>query len=399
MIAVFRNFWQNAFGPPARLEPRVQPLASDPRRPTSAALELDLAPNDPLAHYFRTAPSVVAVETLNLDSPALRALRAANVKLLVPLVSQGELIGLLTLGPRRSEQDYSADDRALLGNLATQAAPAVRVAQLVRQQQLEAQSRERLEHEMQVARIIQQTLLPKALPSLAGWELAAYYQPARAVGGDFYDFIPLPDGRLAIVVGDVTDKGVPAALLMATTRAHLRSAALRLDSPGGVLAYVNDVLSPDMPANMFVTCLYAILDPVGGELCFANAGHDLPYSWHSGQVHELRARGMPLGLMAGTDYEEKRRALAPGESVLFYSDGLVEAHSPQREMFGFPRLKELLCQHPGGSAVIEFLLAQLSGFTGAEWEQEDDTTLVMLQRTAPGLADDRFNKGTRERQT
>ena len=381
MNAVLRNFWQNLLGQPARSGPRAQPAAASPRRPTLPALELELGPNDPLVHYFCTSPSVVEVEKLILDSPALQAIRAAHVKLLVPLVSQGELIGLLTLGPRRSEQDYSADDRTLLGNLATQAAPAVRVAQLVRQQQLEAQARERLEHEMQVARIIQQTLLPKALPSLAGWELAAYYQPARAVGGDFYDFIPLPDGRLAIVIGDVTDKGVPAALLMATTRAHLRGAALRFNSPGQVLAYVNDVLTPDMPPNMFVTCLYAILDPVGGELRFANAGHDLPYSWQAGQVHELRARGMPLGLMAGTDYEEKRKALAPGETVLFYSDGLVEAHSPQREMFGFPRLKELLCEHPGGSTVMGFLLGHLERFTGTDWEQEDDTTMVMLQRT------------------
>src|SRR5678816_3243438 len=114
-------------------------------------------------------------------------------------VSQGELIGLLNLGPRLSEQDYSADDRALLNNLATQAGPAVRVAQLVRQQQIEAQARERLESELRVARLIQQTLLPKEMPNLPGWSVAGYYQPARAVGGDFYDFLYLSDGRLGLV--------------------------------------------------------------------------------------------------------------------------------------------------------------------------------------------------------
>ncbi len=155
---------------------------------------------------------MVDVDTLNIASPALEAMRAAGIKLAVPLVSQGELLGVLNLGPRLSQQDYSSDDRALLNNLATQAAPALRVAQLVRQQQAEVRARERIEQELQVARLIQRTLLPKTEPVLPGWQISAYYRPARAVGGDFYDFLEMPDGRLAIIVGDVTDKGVPAAL-------------------------------------------------------------------------------------------------------------------------------------------------------------------------------------------
>jgi hypothetical protein len=184
--------------------------APQPSRPRAAAPAVEIAPDDPIIAYFQNAPGAVEIDKLELDSPALRALKAAGVKLAVALVSQGELIGLLNLGPRLSEQDYSADDRALLSNLATQAGPAVRVAQLVRQQQVEAQARERLEHELRVARLIQQTLLPKELPALPGWDIAAYYQPARAVGGDFYDFIYLADGRLGMVVGDVTDRTRPA---------------------------------------------------------------------------------------------------------------------------------------------------------------------------------------------
>jgi len=130
----------------------------------------------------------VEIDRLNLDSPALERMRQAGVKLVVPLVSQGELVGLLNLGPRLSEQDYSADDRALLNNLAAQATPAVRVAQLVRQQQVEAQERERMDQEMQVARLIQRTLLPRQLPELPGWRVAVRYQPARAVGGIFTIF-------------------------------------------------------------------------------------------------------------------------------------------------------------------------------------------------------------------
>ena len=187
----------------------------------------------------------------------------------MPLLSQGELIGLLNLGPRLSEQDYSADDRRLLNNLAGQAAPAVRVAQLARQQQAEAQERERIDQELKVARVIQQTLLPQGVPEIEGWELRAFYQPAREVGGDFYDFLDLGDGKLGLVVGDVTDKGVPAALVMATTRAILRAAAERLESPSAVLQRVNEMLHPDIPEKMFVTCLYAVLDHDTGRLRYA----------------------------------------------------------------------------------------------------------------------------------
>jgi serine phosphatase RsbU (regulator of sigma subunit)/anti-sigma regulatory factor (Ser/Thr protein kinase) len=361
------------------------PAAELPRL-AAAPPRFDIAPDDPLVAYLHSVPGVVDLQQLALDSPALTAMRAAGVRLAVPLVSQGELIGLLNLGPRLSEQDYSGDDRALLNNLATQAAPAVRVAQLVRQQQEEAQERERIEQELRVARLIQQTLLPKELPAVAGWQMAAHYQPARAVGGDFYDFLALPRGRLGLVIGDVTDKGVPAALVMATTRAVLRAVAQRLDAPGAVLAQVNDALVPDIPPNMFVTCLYAILDPSTGRLRYANAGHDLPYQRQGGEVVELRATGMPLGLLPGMQYEERETTLAPGDSVLFYSDGLVEAHNPRREMFSFPRLRALLSDDAAGGtqALVDFLLTELARFTGAGWEQEDDITLVTLQRSSSG---------------
>jgi serine phosphatase RsbU (regulator of sigma subunit) len=247
-------------------------------------------------------------------------------------------------------------------------------------------ARERVEQELSTARRIQQSLLPKAVPTLEGWQIATYYQPARAVGGDFYDFLPLADGRLGIVLGDVTDKGVPAALVMATTRSMLRAAAQGEASPGQVLARVNELLYADLPPAMFVTCFYAVLDPTSGRLRYANAGQDLPYRRRAdGGICELRARGMPLGLMAGMVYEEQEAELAGGDSVLFYSDGLVEAHNPQRELFGFPRLAGLLAQEPAGEAgdakTIERLLGELAAFTGAGWEQEDDVTLVTLRRT------------------
>ena len=348
-------------------------------RPTPAPV--DIAPDDPLVAYFLDTPGAVELDRLKLDSPALRELKAAGVAIAVPLVSQGELVGVLNLGPRMSQQDYSSDDRGLLNTLASQAAPAVRVAQLVRQQQIETRERERIEQELRVARLIQQTLLPKELPEMPGWSLAAYYQPARAVGGDFYDFLPFNDGRLGIVIGDVTDKGVPAALVMATTRSILRTAAQEGEAaPGDVLARANDLLFPDIPPRMFVTCLYGILNPHTGALVYANAGHDLPHQRQEGGAVELRATGMPLGLMPGMSYEERETILAPGDSVLFYSDGLVEAHHPEGEMFGFPRLMTLMADWTDTTPLIERMLNELAAFTGAGWEQEDDVTLVALQR-------------------
>jgi serine phosphatase RsbU (regulator of sigma subunit)/anti-sigma regulatory factor (Ser/Thr protein kinase) len=365
---------------PARpAEPVPEPAAVDP---ASSSVGLDIAESDPLLVYLQSAPGPVDLARLELDSPAVIALREAGVALVVPLVSQGELIGTLNLGPRLSEQDYSTDDRRLLTTLAAQAAPAIRVAQLVREQAHEAAERERLDQEMRVATLIQQQFLPRELPNLPQWQIAAYYGPARAVGGDFYDFIEMPGGRIGIAVGDVTDKGVPAALVMARTHSILRAEASRTDSPGEILARANELLVPEMPARMFVTCLFAILDPATGRIVLANAGHNLPYVRTDDGVVELRATGMPLGLIAGTKYDETEGVIAQGSNVLLYSDGLVEAHDPGQQMFGFPRLRDAMTIDDAGSELLDRLLEDLRTFTGPEWEQEDDITLVTLRRAS-----------------
>jgi serine phosphatase RsbU (regulator of sigma subunit)/predicted ester cyclase len=263
----------------------------------------------------------------------------------------------------------------------------VRDASHVWQQRLQREriERERVEQELQVARNIQQASLPKEVPQLEGWQIFPLYQPAREVGGDFYDFFELDDERLGIVVGDATGKGVPAALVMASTRSMLRAVAQAMgsSSPGEVLGRVNDPLATDVPPNMFVTCFYAILDPKKASLSYANAGHDLPYVRSSGgDAEELRARGMPLGLMPGMHYEEKEVVLHKGESVLFYSDGLVEAHNPKGEMFGFPRLRALVAEHGEKHSLGDALLEDLYSFVGEGWEQEDDITLLTLRRSA-----------------
>jgi serine phosphatase RsbU (regulator of sigma subunit)/anti-sigma regulatory factor (Ser/Thr protein kinase) len=343
---------------------------------------IEIAPNDPILAYFHAGSGAVAIDDLELESAAVTALRAAGVKLVVPLVSQGELIGLLNLGRRLSDQDYSTDDRRLLEKLAAQASPAVRVAQLVREQEAEVRARARIDQELRVAQLIQQQFLPKTLPDLPGWQIAAFYRAAAEIGGDFYDFIDLPDGKIGLVVGDVTGHGVPAALVMATTRSVLRSEAPRLVAPSAVLARVNDYLHTDIPENMFVTCLYAVLDPTTGAMRFANAGHDLPFVRRGDRVEELRATGMPLGAMPGMRYEEKEALLEPGDVLLLHSDGLAEAHDPARGMFGFGRMREQMRGGGIGHELIDNLLDALGRFTGPAWEQEDDITLVTLARSS-----------------
>jgi serine phosphatase RsbU (regulator of sigma subunit) len=377
-----------AFPPVARrvLLRRRNARAGTPPAPSPAEIvagpEVDLAANDPLVAFLLSHPAAVDITGLQLDSPGLAALRAAGVVLAIPLISSGSLVGLLSLGPRRSERGYSSEDKRLLTALAGYAAPAMRVGQLVRQQEAEARNRERLDQELKIAQIIQQQFLPTSLPDLPGWHVAAFYRPARTVGGDFYDFIPLPDGRVTCVVGDVTDKGIPAALVMASTHALLRAAAPRLVSPGAVLAQVNDLLCADIPAHMFVTCLCMVLDPASGSVVFANAGHDVPYVRTASGIAELRARGMPLGLMPGMAYEEHSFEFGPGDCALLHSDGLAEAHGPDREMFGFPRVSALVGKGASGEALIDLCLSELRAFTGADYVQEDDITLVTLERSA-----------------
>jgi steroid delta-isomerase-like uncharacterized protein len=243
--------------------------------------------------------------------------------------------------------------------------------------------RQSIAQELRVARSIQEASLPKEVPTLEGWVISPRYQPAREVGGDFYDFHFLSEDRLGVVVGDATGKGVPAALVMSTTCGMLQVTAGALDSsPGEVLAQVNETLFSRIPQNMFVTCFYAILEPESGTLNYANAGHDLPYLWHSGECEELRARGMPLGLMPGMSYKEKEIILDADQGVFYYSDGLVEAYSPKGEMFGFQRLRALVAEHGEERALGEFLMEELYSFVGESWEQENDITLLTLKRSA-----------------
>lgn len=364
--------------------------SSVPDAPALNTIEVTIDDGDPLLEVLRTSDGPVDIDDLPEYSPAVRRMRADGVRLVVPMVASGALVGVLALGERRSERGYSRDDRKLLENLARHAAPALRVGQLVRQQEQEARHLQRIESELQVAQLIQQNFLPSELPSMHGWQVDAFYLPARTVGGDFYDVIALADGRIMVVTGDVTDKGVPAALVMASTHALLRAAAKPGVTPGVVLREVNDQLHPQIPTHMFVTCLVLIFDPRTGAATFANAGHNLPYLRHGSQVTQLDARGMPLGLMPGSEYEESSAAIEPGDIVVLYSDGITEQHDTAGEMFDFDRMAAVVADAATGAEVVDLCMQQLTTFS-AGCEQEDDITLVAVSRPmAPGTTEIQF---------
>lgn len=242
---------------------------------------------------------------------------------------------------------------------------------------------EKLAHELSMARQIQEAFLPRQLPALPGWEIAVHWAPANEVSGDFYDFVSLPCGRTALVVGDVAGKGMPAALVMAVTRSIIRATLRSGGQPGELLAQINELLVTEMPPAMFVTAFLALVEPLGGEIEFANAGHCLPVRCCPEENAELRARGLPLGLMPGAAYEEGQVRIAAGGWVLFYSDALSEAHSPERQMFGMPRLHQAARRvgaERSAAGLVDKLVDQYEQFTGPGAEQEDDLTLIVLRR-------------------
>jgi serine phosphatase RsbU (regulator of sigma subunit) len=241
---------------------------------------------------------------------------------------------------------------------------------------------ERIEYELNTARRVQERMLPKRLPQVHGWTLNSCWHPARTVGGDFYDCFPVGDQRIALIIGDVTGKGIPAALVMATTCSLVRFVSEQWQTPGAMLARINERIAADIPEKMFVTCLIAVLEPQTGHICFANAGHNLPMVRSPHGVRTLHARGMPLGLMPGMEYEESQDVIAPGELLMLYSDGIVEARNVRRELFGDRRLAACLATVPGGEDVTDAVCREVWHFTGDGLQQEDDITMFVLERTA-----------------
>ncbi len=251
----------------------------------------------------------------------------------------------------------------------------------------ELQRQAELERELQLARDIQQGLLLAAVPHLPGWELSAVSLPARDLGGDLYDFLPLRDGWQGIMIGDVAGKGLPAALQMAVTRTVFRHEARCGNTSSSTLAAVNQGVLSEIPQGM-VTMLYALLEPTQGLLRIANAGHTFPLLVN-GAVEELEIPGLPLGIDLDIEYDEISIKLEPGDTIVFYTDGVTEAFNLDYEMFGIERLQELLLinHHMKPRALMALLLHELRAW-GISTAQSDDVTIVVLRRRLAQLSDE-----------
>ncbi len=330
-------------------------------------------------------PTIFSNVRANIEDQVAQGNKVITRLTMKRLHDRGEFLGLAPTG-MEIKTSAIVIHRIERGKIAEEWSESTGALEATRQRlEQEMIERERAEQELQVARRIQQASLPREVPQLEGWQINPYFRPAREVGGDFYEFFELKDGQLGFAVGDATGKGVPAALVMTATCAFLGGVATASgSSPGEVLAQVNEAVLARIPANMFVTCFYGVLDPSSGHFSYANAGHNLPCCCHvEGASTELKARGMPLGLMPGMNYEEHETILTVGESVLFYTDGLTEAHNSQGEMFGTPRLRGLLSDRfESRMDLSAAIVKELRRFTGEGWEQEDDITLLTLQRSA-----------------
>lgn len=316
--------------------------------------------------------------------PAVADVLGLHFPLSLPLLAWGKLMGAMVVDILDGDTQLADRRLNILSGVAQQTATAIQNSRLY----AESVERQQLERELQVAREIQASFLPDAAPRIPGWDLGAYWQGARQVSGDFYDFVPLSgkEGTSQLwgfVVADVADKGVPAALFMALSRTLVRTVAIGGTDPAQVLAQVNDLILSNASSELFVTLFYAILNPDRGVLSFANGGHNPPLLFGAGssKVTFLEARGMALGVMPGIELERHEITLRPGDLVLFYTDGVTDALNHEVDEFGLQRLCRVVEAHQTESAadVIHAINQAVAAFVG-DTPQFDDFTLVVLKR-------------------
>ena len=298
-----------------------------------------------------------------------------------PLIVQGRTIGVIFVDNRLRAGIFQPADLELLNAIASSAAIAIENARLY---QL-AVEKGRMEQELQMAYRVQSSLLPAETPQLPGWDFAARWKPARQVAGDYYDFIPYPDGRLGLVIADVTDKGMPAALYMAFTRSIVRASLDGAPSPSEGLMRANRLICAESTFGFFVTLFYAELDPTAGQLTYVNAGHNPPLHLRAGDPgpQPLVRTGMPLGIEPELTYGQAVMRLEPGDLLLLYTDGVTEGCDPQGQQFGLERLQASLLKWRGAScgALLAGVEQDLAAFASGALA-EDDVTLVAARRLA-----------------
>lgn len=299
--------------------------------------------------------------------------------LCVPLNIKDKPIGVIYVDNRLQAGIFTQADLELLSAIASSAAIAIENARLYHV----AVDKGRMERELQMARRVQSSLLPRETPQIPGWEFSALWQPAREVSGDYYDFIPTEFGHLGLVIADVTDKGMPAALFMASTRSIIRASLTRALSPVDGIGYANRLLCGESNDGLYVSLFFALLNLENGGLTYVNAGQNPPllYNCVQNQLIELTSTGMPLGIDADNQYEQSTISLNHGDFILLYTDGVTDAINPHQQEFGTDRLKAvLLAQRRATSESILVSLEQaVNNFTGTH-VLYDDLTIVVAKR-------------------
>ncbi|MBZ5640185.1 MAG: SpoIIE family protein phosphatase [Acidobacteriia bacterium] len=353
----------------------------------SRTLEVLKAVGGPVGVYFDDPASWVHRDG-GLPVAERRVLRELDTQILLPLAARGELLGMVSLGPKLSEQPYSRTDLRLLRNVATHTGLALLNSRLTSAIVAETATRARLSREIEIAREVQERLFPQQIPAVPGIECAGACRPASRVGGDYYDFLALPGGVLGIGLGDVSGKGIPAALLMASLQASLRGQTM---DGGGDLARlmgrVNRLIHDTSPENRYATFFYAQLDPATRRLDYVNAGHNPPFLLRGGGAEILRLKdgGMVVGLMQDAAYVKASVDLRPGDLFVGFTDGISEAMNAEDEEWGEGRLLEALrSAEPGLAAprVVERIFERADAFVAAA-PQHDDMTLIVV-RVLPG---------------
>ena len=303
--------------------------------------------------------------------------------LALPLTAKGHVLGAMLVDYVGVPEHFTGRWMNILVGIANQAAIAIENTQLYRQEA----ERQRLERELHVAREIQASFLPEKCPQLPGWKLDIYWRSAYQVGGDFYDLFLLPDGRLGLVIADVADKGVPAALFMALSRTLLRVVAQDVLSPARVLERANDLIISHTRSDLFVTVFYAILDPGTGTLTYANAGHNPPLLVRRDQdVELLRTGGIVLGIVSPIHLEEKSVCLELGDVLVLYTDGVTDAIDVDENEFGTARVVEIVRRtwSQGPTDIIASIIKEVQSFAG-NVPQFDDLTLVAIKRVVSAI--------------
>jgi serine phosphatase RsbU (regulator of sigma subunit)/putative methionine-R-sulfoxide reductase with GAF domain len=313
-----------------------------------------------------------------VPAPLWEALGRATMWLF-PLLVGGEVSSVLVLGLGKGINFLTSRQHTILAGITHQAGIAIEEARL----RGAAAERQRMEQELSVAREIQRSLLPACCPEAPGWSIEVAWEAARQVGGDFYDFIHLPDNHLGVVIADVSDKGVPAALFMVLSRSLMRGSAASHPSPAETLKRVNRLLLEDARAEMFVTVFYAVIDLATGGMRYASGGHNPPMlcPGDGGPIVSLEAPGIVLGVIKDARIEDRSVQLQPGDTLALYTDGVTEAINAAEEQFGEERLSQIICGHPGQDLgqVRQALLDALEEFRAGQ-PPFDDTTLVLVRR-------------------